>query len=538
MRTRFYLLVPLIVFEAPALAQAPTQIKDVAPGPMGSDPSAFFTPSTTQLFFSGNDGTTGNDVWLSDGTDAGTALYVDIPGTGTGPGHFVTATGFGYLFYAATSDLQGRELWMGSGLLKDIIVGPTGSNPDKLIRVGTGPLIFRVDDGVNGEELWRSDGTPQGTQLLLDINPGPGGSDLSDDDRDYAVNTSIVYFRAWDPVNGDELWASDGTSANTALVKDIRPGSDGSSPHDLCMVNGMLYFIADDGAGSNGLWKSDGSASGTVFVAPVSNANELVNLAGTLYFIAEQIGGAGVELWSSDGTAPGTVMVKDIWPGAASSMPHLLTVSMLDQLVYFIADDGITGPELWKSDGTEEGTALVRDINPGPSGCSTTALVAMDNVLFFDANDGTHGLELWRSEGTPITTVLTLDIFPGAQGSAPHELCRGAWSLFFAADDGIHGVEPWVVLDVEPISVGIATRELHLDTQLYPNPVDDVLRFRVPPHGAHRLTLFDSKGRRVKSLLIQGPTYEMNVQNLPPGMYTAQFEPPTSAQPVRFIVKH
>lgn len=526
--------------EALTWAQAPTMIKDVAPGLTSSEPAAFFTPSTTQLFFSADDGTTGNDVWLSDGTDAGTTLYVDIPGTGAGPDHFVTATGFNSLFYAATSDLQGREIWMGTGMLKDIIAGPTSSSPDKFIRVGTGPLVFRVDDGVNGEELWKSDGTPPGTQLILDINPGAGGSNLSNDDRDYAVNSSInrLYFSAWDPLSGQELWGTDGSGTGTLLIKDIRPGPDGSGPHDLTMVNGTLYFIADDGAGGNGLWKSDGSASGTVFVAPVTNADELVNLNGTLCFAAEGIGGAGLELWSSDGTGPGTGMVKDIWPGGSGSMPHLLTVCILEQLLYFIAEDGTTGPELWKSDGTEAGTVLVKDIYPGPTGCSTTAMVAMDNVLFFDADDGTHGLELWRSEGGPSTTVLTLDIDPGAQGSAPHELCRGAWSLFFAADDGVHGVEPWVVLDVEPLSVSIAATAMTSEAKVFPNPADDVLYLYAPTNGVHQLTLYDSQGACVSSTVVQGSMCEVNIRDLVPGLYTAQLELPKSARTVRFIVQH
>lgn len=541
MQIRHILLVPLVAVEALTMAQTPMLIKDIAPGPVSSGPSAFLTPGTTQLIFSANNGITGNDAWMSDGTEVGTTLYADIPGSGPGPDHFVTATGSpNGLFYAATSDLQGRELWMATGLLKDIIPGAVSSNPDKLMRLGSGPLIFRVDDGVNGEELWKSDGTPPGTQLLMDINPGPGGSSLSNDDRDYAVNTSTerLYFRASEPVNGDELWVTDGTEAGTILVKDIRPGPDGSGPHGLTMVNGLLFFLADDGAGGNGLWKTDGTESGTVFVSPVDNGDELVNMNGTLFFVAEEIGGAGVELWSSDGTGPGTMMVKDIWPGSASSTPHLLTTSMMDGILYFIADDGTSGPELWKSDGTEAGTTLVKDINPGPIGSSTTAMEATDFVLFFDADDGTHGLELWRSEGTSATTVLTLDIYPGMQGSAPHELCRGAYSLFFAADDGIHGVEPWVVYEIQLLPVGLATTELAQGTQVYPNPADDVLYLNAPTNGSLRITLHDSRGERVKSFDIRGLRCEVSVQDLAPGIYTVRCEPPYQAEPVRFIVQH
>ena len=45
-----------------------------------------------------------------------------------------------------------------------------GVNPSDLTAVGN-TLYFLADDGVNGEELWKSDGTPAGTEMVEDINP-------------------------------------------------------------------------------------------------------------------------------------------------------------------------------------------------------------------------------------------------------------------------------------------------------------------------------------------------------------------------------
>ena len=33
-----------------------------------------------------------------------------------------------------------------------------------------GTLYFRATDGAHGFELWKSDGTPDGTQMVKDIN--------------------------------------------------------------------------------------------------------------------------------------------------------------------------------------------------------------------------------------------------------------------------------------------------------------------------------------------------------------------------------
>ena len=60
-----------------------------------------------------------------------------------------------------------------------------------------------------------------------------------------------------DGTNGDELWKSDGTSSGTVMVKDIHSGSSSSSPYELAAVGNTLYFGANDGNGDE-LWKCDG----------------------------------------------------------------------------------------------------------------------------------------------------------------------------------------------------------------------------------------------------------------------------------------
>ncbi|WP_413467324.1 ELWxxDGT repeat protein [Pleurocapsa sp. FMAR1] len=45
-----------------------------------------------------------------------------------------------------------------------------------------------------------------------------------------------------DGENGRELWVSDGTTEGTQLVKDINPGGDGSNPSNLTEFNNKLYF--------------------------------------------------------------------------------------------------------------------------------------------------------------------------------------------------------------------------------------------------------------------------------------------------------
>ncbi len=84
-----------------------------------------------------------------------------------------------YAYFAADNGTSGAELWKtdgtptGTSLVKDICPGPSGSNPQFLTNVN-GTLYFRASDGLSGDELWKSDGTPAGTVLVRDIGTAEG----------------------------------------------------------------------------------------------------------------------------------------------------------------------------------------------------------------------------------------------------------------------------------------------------------------------------------------------------------------------------
>ena len=83
----------------------------------------------------------------------------------------------------------------------------------------------------------------------------------------YLTNfNGTLLFAANDGTDGTELWRSDGTSAGTYMVKDIYAGVSGGNPTWLTVMNGAVYFSACDSTHGYELWKSDGTSSGTVWL--------------------------------------------------------------------------------------------------------------------------------------------------------------------------------------------------------------------------------------------------------------------------------
>jgi ELWxxDGT repeat protein len=463
------LLAQLAASGSPAHAapQAPLLVKDINPAG-DSSPFGFFSANGL-IFFRATDGTSGVELWRSDGTEAGTIRVRDInPGPG-GSDPDPLGVVNGVLLFAATDGTSGRELWKSDGTeagtvrVRDINPGPgDGLAVQSLFIIGVVPpgpvvngvLLFRADDGSSGSELWRSDGTEAGTVRVKDINAGPGSSvpvGLT------AVGGS-VYFQADDGSSGSELWRSDGTEAGTVRVKDINPGPNGSGPGGFALFGGTVFFSADDGTHGRELWKTDGSDAGTVLVKDMNPAGGNtegfgLTVVGGLMFLQARDGTSGYELWRTDGTEAGTVRVKDINSGPGTSEPSGFT--NFNGTLLFQATDGTSGFELWRSDGTEAGTVRVKDINPGPADSNPFAFTRVGGALYFFAEDATSGLELWKTDGTEAGTVRVADIFPGPTGVSPgNRIGAVNGALFFRANDGIHGGELWALFPDDRLVVG------------------------------------------------------------------------------------
>ena len=214
------------------------------------------------LYFVGNDGAHGCELWQSDGTAAGTRRLTDInPGAGdalslTSTAQWLVALGSSLIFYASDG-ATGFEPWAydratgASRLLRDIVPGPASSGATSAGAVGAN-VVFIARDARPLNDLWRSDGTPEGTQLVRgDASPGFVG--LSGDPVTLPENGGIV-FGVDDGTTGTEPWASDGMAASTKRLKDIASGKTDSRPMWFTVAGGHTFFSADDVTHGRQLW--------------------------------------------------------------------------------------------------------------------------------------------------------------------------------------------------------------------------------------------------------------------------------------------
>jgi ELWxxDGT repeat protein len=297
---------------------------------------------------------------------------------------------------------QNKELWKTSGTTTTRL--KSARYMSDLVVSGT--YIYFIGEDAGGKELWRSDGTAGGTFRIKDIRPGSTGSDPHNLTDMYGT----LYFVTNNGTNGTELWKTNGTAAGTVLVKDINPGVAPSDPMYLCNMNGILMFGATNGTSGRELWKSDGTASGTVAVlAGVSrdaNADPQIitsNLNGWVFYTAWQ-STTGRELWKSNGTVEGTVRVKDIKRGNVNS--NITNIVFGGTHMYFNADDGVNGQALWKTTGHPAGTAMVKDLaeGTGDDGRIITMKMLQDRLYLITENSGDY--EIFTSDLTTEGTLM------------------------------------------------------------------------------------------------------------------------------------
>jgi ELWxxDGT repeat protein len=311
------------------------------------------------------------DLWKSDGTSSGTSLITSIPNS----------------YYTDNN----------SGILTDV----------------NGKIFFPIETNPNDPasaqyQLWSTDGTASGTTEVTSLSAPMLGA--------AALGNELIFGQFDATGSGESLWASDGTAGGTVQLQDFQPSSGyplgyGPTISSLTVSGGTVYFVADSGTDSQ-LWATNGTVAGTVQLT-TGNAgsggvapSNLVDMNGTLYFVANDTASGQEALWSSDGTAAGTNIITDLggsfssYPGAEYPGGDPIVVS--NNSLFFVgrsSQSSSTGPDVWESDGTAAGTTDDGSLSEMP-----ISLTAAGGNLFFTATSGEGDTELWSAQASPTPT--------------------------------------------------------------------------------------------------------------------------------------
>jgi ELWxxDGT repeat protein len=370
---------------------------DVAPVVLGA---------TNRVLFVGDDGTAGPELWVTNGTEAGTSTLTDLaPGA---------------------------------------VIGNLTATTD-------GRAVFTTVDATDGTRLWVTDGSDFGTYALTG-----GGVFTVTPTRFVAANDGRVFFVAETQAYGRELWVTDGTAAGTAQVLDAAPGpANGQVGALAALMDDTLLFAVDDGTGSVTLLKTESGATTAItgweaFGGALLSISAIVPLLGDQAIVIADVDGMGEEIFLVSGDS--VVGGLDLTPGAAGSAIRDFTVLglavtmsgatvTLPDAFVFTFETAAEGRELGyiDFDGDTPIGGLLLDIAPGPDFANITGLTSIgDGRALFSAEDVAGNAELWITDGTSYGTYLLQEIRAGDQGSAPRDftMVYPGTVLFTAIGDG------------------------------------------------------------------------------------------------------
>ena len=234
-------------------------------------PISFYGNSADDFYVIYGNGDNSFVAWASDGTQDGTQVIATIAGPIGTP--FLAGESLGFTTQTSSDDDGWTgEFWLVDRTSSQVVtrLEGTGSFPTYL-DVPFLPATQTFEDEsffYTGDELWQTDGTPEGTRLFSDEFVWPVWSE------------------------GDVTWFLTGESPEADFFE-----------HDR-------------------LWRTDGSADEAVFLADGVRTEELFEHDGEFFFAVE----SGV-IWSSDGTPDGTKPLEN-FTGAYEGNSLLLAPQM------------------------------------------------------------------------------------------------------------------------------------------------------------------------------------------------------------------
>ena len=307
---------------------------------------------------------------------------------------------------------------------------PTVTPGTNLLTMGDAVYFISRDEsgaGTDPRYLWRTDGTPTGTFTIT-----APATDFSPLYLFATINDKLI-LRATTPTTGAELWLTDGTTQGTQLLKDMTPGPDDTTYQSSWFELDNRLFFGVYEEGKNSWWTTSGTITSTVpltTIYPGPQPENLYLLAqnSTEAYFASTVSTKQVTLWRLD--ADGFQVIKELVGDEQSSDITTISAALIQQgKLYFFAKVAGGPSGLWRSNGTAAGTRLLvaadllfpADQN-GISGLSAYTLLASDDETLFFFEVDKPLLKLWRLDTLSDKATLVKTIRARSEDGLYYEL--------------------------------------------------------------------------------------------------------------------
>jgi ELWxxDGT repeat protein len=366
----------------------------------------YLVTDSTLYFF-----TESRELWKSNGTESGTIPLRQFKlNTNVNSGYqfdklFPWKGNFYFVGYESST---GQELWKTDGtvagtvIVKDIIKGTGGAIFSNFMATDN-YLFYMVKDNYNNTLLYRTDGTALETkQCYLGLNKNAYFNPI-------ATLSKYIIFEDYD---ADYQSIVLGTDGNT--VENLRKPTVGNRrTENFLTVKDTAYFAFTQNDKVVEMWQSNGTKSGTkAIISPIKylahdTKSKGVLLQGVRYFTASD-DEYNYEMWRSDGTPKGTFQVTDILKGKAGANPY--NYYLWGNEIVFMANNGVAGIEPWISNITTGKAQIIKNFNTNNFTLERDKFypfIKINGKFCFFATDIAHGTELWASDGsTEGTNIL------------------------------------------------------------------------------------------------------------------------------------
>lgn len=252
-------------------------------------------------------------------------------------------------------------------------------------------------------------GLANAQELVKDINPAPESQIASE--TDFSVRCkpcgNYIYFIGRDKDHGQQLWRTDGTPEGTLRITGDANEFGGATlnafPLSTTCLNDVFYV------GYAGLWKTSGVPHD---LQKVDGGTSPVTFHDQVAFTGND------ELRITSGATNSSTLINKFETEEGEDGIAITGLRATDDHIYIVtthfSGGVVTTNKLWASDGVTTQVVFTSDRTIVPE-----LIVPVGDKLYFVGYDNDHGWEVWASDGTPEGTVMTVEAIPGANDDAP-----------------------------------------------------------------------------------------------------------------------